>query len=488
VITFIKVGSCAITASQAAGPTYTAPTPVTNTFQITPLTPTSVITPPTTTPACGASAALTDTVTGTVNVTLAGTVQFFDNGVAIGAPVTVGAGGVATLNTTGLTCGANTITSTFTPATGSPYNPVNASPVSYPVGADALTFPTLPNIPFGSTPPVPAATATNTATPVTYSTTSTACSVTTAGVITVNTVGSCAITASQAAGPTYTAPTPITNTFQITALTPTSVVGVPPTAPSCTTSVTLTDTVTGTAGVTLAGTVQFYDTVNGVTTAIGPAVPVGVGGVATLTTTALNCGPNSITAVFTPVTGSPYVPSTGGPTPLAVNALDFTIAATPPLQIVNPGDTTSYTVSLSGLNGVAFTSAVTLTATGLPPGATVTFANPSYVPGVGPTSTTMTIVTSPTQAMLRRGNGITGIYYGLLLLPLLGLGAVRRRLRALPKGLTYCLAALLLLGGLGAVTGCGGGYIGPPPNFFPITVTGTSGALHHSATVVLEVR
>jgi hypothetical protein len=484
VITFNDAGSCAITASQAAGPTYAAPTPVTNTFQITPVTPPSVITPPATTPACGASATLTDTITSVGGYTVAGTVQFYDNGTMIGAPVPVGAGGTAILNTTSLSCGTSNVTAIFTPTAGGPYNPSTAGPTPVTVGADAITFPALPNTPFGSTPPVPAATATNNGTPVTYATTSTACSVTSAGVITFNNIGSCAITASQAAGTTYAAPTPVTNTFQITPVSPPSTITPPATTPACGASATLIDTITQVGGYTVAGTVQFYD--NG--TMIGAPVPVGAGGIATLATTALTCGvPNSITAIFTPTPGGPYTPSTAGPTVIPVAAADFTIAATPPNQVVNPGDSAVYTVSLAGVT-VPFTSPVALTATCNCQGVTISFANATVTPGLGPTTTAMTVTTSPTFAMSKPSHGANQIFYGLLLLPLLGLGKVRRKLRTLPKGISYCLAALVLLGGLGAVTGCGGGYYGPQPKTCTITITGTSGTLTHSTTVTVTVR
>jgi len=254
-----------------------------------------------------------------------------------------------------------------------------------------------------------------------------------------------------------------------------------PTNPTCSvTLVTLTDTITPVNGVIPTGTVQFY-------TNAGPlGAPVTItaanNGIATLQI-ALPCGTTGIYAIFTG--NSPYGNSTAPTVPL--NLANFTIAATPPTQTVNPGDTTVYTVSLSGAGGVAFNSPVTLTATGLPPGATVTFGTTTYVPGVGPTPTSMTIVTSPTVAMVKPTRGGSDIYYGLLLLPLLGIRRIRKKIRALPRGIAYGLAALVVLAGLGAMTGCQGGYFGGPPQTYVITVTGTSGTLSHSTTVTLTV-
>jgi hypothetical protein len=254
----------------------------------------------------------------------------------------------------------------------------------------------------------------------------------------------------------------------LTSSTPTSAVGQ---------AVTLTYTVPPVNGVAPTGTVSFY---NGATL-IGTGT-VNANGVATLTTTALPVGTLTVSAMYP---GDANYAAGSASVMQVVTMQDFSISATAP-QTINPGQTVTYGVNLSGLSG-AFTNPVTLTATGLPADATVSFATPTYVPGVGPTSTTMTITTSLNHAELQTFGHISGFAYGLLLLPLLGVRRIRRKLRELPRGVSFCLAALLMLAGMTAITGCGGGYFGPQPKVYTITVTGTSGSLQHSTTVMLTI-
>ena len=433
-----------------------------------------------------------------------GTVTFTGPGGYNSGPITV-VNGVATVPTSTLPVGTNeTLTAVYT-GDGNYAGTTLTTPVTITTATTTQTVTVNPNPSVYGNPvniiytvPTtagnPPATGTVTCTVAGQTVTGTV----TGGVATIPVsglpVGANPVSCTYSGNGTY-APGTATGTATVNPVAPISIITPVPSSPTCGAPVTLTDTLTQVNGSSFYGTVQFYYTVAGGTpVAIPPPVAVSPGGVAMLTTTALPCVPVTITAVFTPTanptTGapSPYGPVTGGPVTVTVNPADFIITATPPNQIVNPGDTTTYTVALSGANGVPFTSAVTLSATGLPPGATVTFGTTTYVPNLGPTPTTMTIVTSPTQAMLQHSGGMNGIAYGLLLLPLLGVRRIRRKIRALPKGISYCLAALVLLGGLGAVTGCGGGYFGPAPQTFTITVTGTSGTLNHSTTVTLTVR
>lgn len=72
-----------------------------------------------------ASVTFTFTASGDVgDPTPTGSVQFFDNGVAIGGPAPL-VGGVASVSLTSLTVGTHTITANYIPAVGSPYLAVN---------------------------------------------------------------------------------------------------------------------------------------------------------------------------------------------------------------------------------------------------------------------------------------------------------------------------------------------------------------------------
>lgn len=96
----------------------------------------------------------------------------------------------------------------------------------------------------------------------------------------------------------------------------TTVLTVSPASPQVLgTSVTLTATVTSTAPV--AGNVVFRSG----TTVVGPAAGVAVsGGAATLATTALPAGPQSLTAEFVPAAGANVAGSTSAPVPYTVTA------------------------------------------------------------------------------------------------------------------------------------------------------------------------
>jgi hypothetical protein len=265
-------------------------------------------------------------------------------------------------------------------------------------------------------------------------------------------------------------------------------------------SITLTATATSSAG-TPTGAVTFME----------GATPLGTGtlagGVATFTTSSLSVGAHTITASYGG--DSNFLP--GASTALTQLVQDFSFTISAPSVTAQPGGTAAFTFTAGPTNGSTFPSAINLTLSGLPTGATYTFSPATIAAGAGATTVTLTVNIPQTQASAQpqiphsgtqlavnhRGNpaGGTGTLAGrlapfslaLVLLPFAG------RLRRTGKRLSRIVSMLLLLAaGIAAAAGisaCGGntGFFAQPQQSYTVTVTGTSGALSHSTTVTLTV-
>jgi len=235
----------------------------------------------------------------------------------------------------------------------------------------------------------------------------------------------------------------------------------------------VTFTATVPAGAT--GTVTFLDG----TTPLCSGVPVSLV-TATCTTSVLTVGTHSITAVYSGDTN--FNGASSAVLSQVVNsAADFAVAATPATQIIPPGASASYSVSVSSVTA-PFTNPVTLTATGLPPEATYSFSPATVTPGAnGASSTLMISVPRQSASATPHLSSKTPLVLAVLLLPLTAFRRGRGRVKL-----------LLLLVGLTAfasMTGCGaGGYFSQPQKTYTITVTGTSGTLTHSTTITLTVQ
>jgi hypothetical protein len=181
--------------------------------------------------------------------------------------------------------------------------------------------------------------------------------------------------------------------------------------------------------------------------------------------------------------GSPQSTSlTGAGT--APETASFTLSSSTPAQTVQAGGTASYTIAATAQNG-AFTNPVTLAATGLPAGATATFAPASITPGNSSATSTLSIQTATaTAAITHRSIGWPLAAPALAIASLLFLPGRRRR-----RWITMALLLFASLGAITAITGCGGGFsLTPPAQSYTITVTGTSGAETQSTTVQLTVQ
>jgi hypothetical protein len=150
-----------------------------------------------------------------------------------------------------------------------------------------------------------------------------------------------------------------------------------------------------------------------------------------------------------------------------------------------------FNIQVNPLGG-SYTNLVTLSATGLPTGASVTFQPASVTPGSAGATSVMSIqtptglarLTTP-QAQRQNPMPLLAILAGL---PLLGLaGSLRRLRRSSGRWMILGLALLTILPAL-ALSGCGGGYFGPAAKTYTVTVVGTSGSLQESTTISLTVQ
>lgn len=210
-----------------------------------------------------------------------------------------------------------------------------------------------------------------------------------------------------------------------------------------------------------------------------------------------------------PINGIQIVPL-GPPNP------DFTISASPASQTVNAGSGTTYTVTLSALNG--FSGVVNLTATGLPTGATATFS-PTSITGSGTSTVTVTtaagsaassstftmtgtsgaLVHSTTATLnvvapdfsVSVSPGTTSVApsgtatFTVTVAPLNGFtGSVNLSVTGLPPGATPAFSpASITTSGTSTLTI----VTGPTTGSFTLAITGTCNAITHSATAILNV-
>jgi hypothetical protein len=164
-------------------------------------------------------------------------------------------------------------------------------------------------------------------------------------------------------------------------------------------------------------------------------------------------------------------------------APDFSVNASPGSFTVAAGQSVTAIISITPANG--FSSAVSFSCSGLPSGATCSFSPQTATPP-GKTSTTLTVTTSATSAILQHGSSPlfpgTALAVGLCCF-------VWKKRRRLPMLLVLAVTAA----GLFLIDGCGSsgspfeGSGGTQPIAATVTVTATSGSLQHSTTFSLTV-
>lgn len=279
---------------------------------------------------------------------------------------------------------------------------------------------------------------------------------------------------------------------------------------------TYTATVTPTNG--FSGTVNF--SVSGLPSgASGSFNPTSVGGSgsSTLTvTTSTSATPGTYTLTITGISGNLTNSATAT---LVVNAApDFSIVTTPSSQSVNPGANTSYTATITALNGFAGT--VNFSVSGLPSGATGSFS-PGSVNGSGSSTLTVstttgtapgtyTLTVTGTSGSLAHSNAVTLVVNT----PDFSISTTPASQAVTAGGSTNYTATVSAINGFGgavsfSVSGLPAGANGTfnpasvngsgssaltvttatntPPGTYTLTVSGTSGSLAHSNSVTLVV-
>jgi hypothetical protein len=251
---------------------------------------------------------------------------------------------------------------------------------------------------------------------------------------------------------------------------------------------TLTATVTPAPTGSPAGIVSFYSG----TTLLGTGT-LNASGVATFTTSNLVVGADSVTAVYPGNTG--FAASTSSAVSETVTTAYTVTAPTTPVPVA-PGGAATINITVPPLGG-PFDSVVTLSATGLPPGASATFNPATVTPGVAGAPTVLTIqlatltASAPARSIPARHQGLPLVSFSLGF-AVFGVVLGRKRIPGrIPKTLGLALAFAVLGVATLLVTGCGGGFANTPATpagNYTVTVTGTSGSFQASTTVTLAVQ
>jgi hypothetical protein len=251
-------------------------------------------------------------------------------------------------------------------------------------------------------------------------------------------------------------------------------------------NVTLTAHVSTSSAGTPAGSVSFMDG----STVLGTGT-LDNSGAATLAISTLGVGQHNITAVYSG--NVDYMVSTSSAITETVEDFTFSSGGTTTTVLaatVLPGNSAVYTLQLSPSSGSTFAGAVVLTLTGLPAGATYTITPSAISAGSSATVITVTINTAKTSASSRYPTGGFGFPKQLLLgifLPLLGTRKLRRVLRQRMMSSMFILMMLSVVMVMGMIA-CGGGSSLPPVQTTAMTLTGTSGAVHHAVTLNLTIQ
>jgi hypothetical protein len=207
-------------------------------------------------------------------------------------------------------------------------------------------------------------------------------------------------------------------------------------------------------------------------------------------------GAHNITAVysgdanFTTSTSSAVVETVG-------SSPDFTLAPTGSVtQSVIAGKAATYTFALQPQGGT-FAFPVTLTASGLPAGATAVFAPATIASGASSATASLAIQTAALNSRSTSASSpvrapLLPISTALFLLPFLRNKHVRERFGRIPRTLFSVLFLLIAAAATLGLIGCGSGDHDPNASYtITVTASATGAAnttLQHTTTVTLIVQ
>lgn len=235
------------------------------------------------------------------------------------------------------------------------------------------------------------------------------------------------------------------------------------------------------------GTVSFFDG----ETLLGTAT-VNASGVAVLTDADLADGIYTVTAVYSGNSTSAGSTSSALTVTLAPQ---FNVTAPPAPLSATPGSSVNVTINVPPI-GSSFNSQVTMSASGLPAGATATFNPPVVTPGSTGATTVMTITfagtaTASSTSLPAPPPPMPLIPFAITALGMAAIFVQRKKLaKQFSRPLTAALVTVTLLAAPILFVGCGGGFAGTnnAPQTVVVTVTGTSGAIQHSTTVTIHLQ
>ena len=264
-----------------------------------------------------------------------------------------------------------------------------------------------------------------------------------------------------------------------------------PTTQLVTLPIVLTAKLASTAVGAATGTFSFFDG----SKLLGTSA-VQSNGLAVFNATTLGDGKHSVSATYSG--DGDFLPS------MATADADITVAdlnlelGGDKNQSVVPGGAVTYNFPLSPLVTSTFLYDVSLTATGLPPGASYTFSPASIPAGSGTLPVALTIQTAKNVALLElmdrsnpksssRGWVALALF---VLLPLAGSKRLRGPLDRKGAWLMLLLAGTLSLTAVTGLSGCGsgGGFFGDTAKRYTITIAATSGGLVRTSTVQLNLQ